>query len=81
MRQKAYYTVDEITNNLYTAGSAWMDESGVEYIGLYHQYSTGETYTQPIWSYNNSVKLIKYENVKKIFHMQEVNPLWDPPLF
>jgi len=64
MRQKTYYTVDEITNNLYTTGSAWMNESGVEYIGLYHQYSTGETYTQPIWSYNNSVKLIKYENVK-----------------
>lgn len=64
MRQKTYYTVDEITNNLYTTGSAWMDESGVEYIGLYHQYSTGETYTQPVWSYSNSVKLIKYENVK-----------------
>ena len=64
MRQKTYYTVDEITNNLYTTGSAWMNESGVEYIGLYHQYSTGETYTQPVWSYNNSVKLIKYENVK-----------------
>ena len=64
MRQKTYYTVDEITNNLYTTGSAWMDESGVEYIGLYHQYTTGETYTQPVWSYYNSVKLIKYENVK-----------------
>ena len=40
-----------------------MYESGVEYIGLYHRYSTGETYTQPVWSYSNSVKLIKYEAI------------------
>ena len=61
MRQKIYYTADEITNNLYTTGSQWMTEDTVEYIGLYHTYITGEIYTQSTWDKNTSKKLITYK--------------------
>ena len=60
MRQKLYYTVDEITNNLYTSGSLWMTESHIEYIGEYHTYITGEVYTDATWNSKTSKKLIKY---------------------
>lgn len=61
MRQKAYYTKDEITPNLYTIGGEWMTTDDVEYKGLYHTYITGETYTQGTWNPKTSVKLIAYD--------------------
>lgn len=61
MRQKAYYTADETIYNLYTTGQEWMTEDMVEYKGLYHQYITGETYTESTWRPDKSVKLIKFE--------------------
>lgn len=61
MRQKAYYTADEIVTNLYTTGSQWMTEDLVEYKGSYHTYLTGEVYTQVNWIPDKSVKLIKFE--------------------
>ena len=61
MRQKAYYTIDEITNNLYTSGGEWMLRDYTEYSGLYHKYITGEAYTQAEWNPKTSKKLIKYE--------------------
>ena len=61
MRIKAFYSADEININLYTMGSEWMTLDGVEYIGLYHTYSTGEAYTQPSWNPNKSTKLIKFK--------------------
>ena len=64
MRQKAFYTKDEITTNLYTTGEEWMTEDAVEYKGLYHTYATGETYTEGSWNQNSSVKLIPYEFVQ-----------------
>ena len=60
-RQKAYYTIDEITNNLYTTGSEWMLQNFTEYKGLYHTYITGEVYTQAKWNPKTSKKLIKYK--------------------
>jgi hypothetical protein len=63
MRKKAFYTINEIQNNLFTTGSQWMTEDGTEYKGLYHQYATGEIFTQPEWNPNYSVKLIPYEDV------------------
>jgi hypothetical protein len=63
MRQKAYYTKDEITANLYTMGGEWMTTDDVEYKGLYHTYATGEIYTQGTWNQNTSVKLIPYERI------------------
>ena len=56
-RQKAYYTIDEITNNLYTTGSEWMLQNFTEYKGLYHTYITGEVYTQAKWNPKTSKKL------------------------
>lgn len=60
-RQKVYYTVDEISENLYTSGSEWMLKDGTEYIGLYHKYTTGEIYTNPTWDFFKSKVLIPYK--------------------
>lgn len=83
MRQKLYYTVDEITNNLYTSGSAWMTESRVEYIGAYHTYITGEVYTDATWNSKTSNKLIKYtvENtaVTAYKKLKKINVKYDMP--
>jgi hypothetical protein len=64
-RKKLYYSADEITNNLYTSGSLLMTELGTEYIGLYHSYITGETYTNGTWNPITSVKLIPYVQSNK----------------
>lgn len=61
MRIKSYYSANEIVNNLYTTGQELMTTDNVEYVGLYHKYTTGEIYSQPIWNKNKSVKLIKYK--------------------
>ena len=61
MRKKIYYSNSEITENLYTPGQQWMTEDSVEYIGLYHSYSTGEVYTEEKWKPNQSKKLLKFE--------------------
>jgi len=60
-RQKSYYSADEITNNLYASKNQLMYTDGTEYIGLYHQYSTGEIYSQSTWNPIISKKLINYE--------------------
>ena len=62
MRIKSYYSANEIVNNLYTTGQELMTTDNVEYIGLYHKYTTGEIYSQPTWDKNKSVKLIKYKD-------------------
>ena len=61
MRIKSYYSANEIVNNLYTTGQELMTTDNVEYVGLYHKYTTGEVYSQPTWDKNKSVKLIKYK--------------------
>jgi len=61
MRIKSYYSTNEIVNNLYTTGQELMTTDNVEYVGLYHKYTTGEIYSQPTWDKNKSVKLIKYK--------------------
>jgi hypothetical protein len=60
-RLKTFYTPDEITTNLYTTGSKLMTEDLVEYVGAYHEYITGEQYTNAIWDSKISKKLIPYE--------------------
>tara|TARA_R110000772_G_scaffold63789_1_gene142661 strand:- start:835 stop:1452 length:618 start_codon:yes stop_codon:yes gene_type:complete len=62
MRIKSYYSANEIVTNLYTPGQELMTTDNVEYIGLYHKYTTGEVYSQPTWDKNKSVKLIKYKD-------------------
>lgn len=61
-RLKLYYPLDEITTNLYTSGKQWMTTDNVEYIGLYHTYTTGEVYTQAAWDLKKSVQLIPYKD-------------------
>ena len=61
-RQKSYYSVDEITNNLYASKNQLMYTDGTEYIGLYHRYSTGEIYSESTWNSIASKKLISYED-------------------
>lgn len=60
MRQKSYYPAAEVKPNLYTTGSEWQTMDGIEYIGLYHMYATGEVYTESKWLENKSKKLVKY---------------------
>ena len=74
MRLKITYLPDEITNNLYTFGKEWMSTDNVEYIGLYHTYSTGETYTEGAWNANKSIKLISYEDATALkFQYKKLN--------
>ena len=63
MRQKSYYTVDELITNLYTNGQELMTEQGVEYRGQYHRYTTGEIYSLNTWNDKLSKKLIAYEDI------------------
>ena len=44
MRQKAYYTKNEIETNLYTTGKQFMLTDRTEYIGLYHRYIVTHLY-------------------------------------
>jgi len=62
MRQRLHYTPNQITNNLHTTGSAWMTEDNVEYVGLFHTYTTGEVYTGQKWTVATSKRLIEYIN-------------------
>jgi len=59
-RIKRYYTIDEITSNLYTSGKELMKTDGAEYIGLYHRYNTGEIYSEATWNPLISIQLITY---------------------
>ena len=61
MRQKEYYSEDEIVKNQYTTGKEYMTKGRVEYIGLYHKYITGEVYTLGDWNSKKSISLIPYE--------------------
>lgn len=63
MRQKVYYTIDEIIPNLYTYGGEVMYPDGTEYRGEYHQYVTGEIYTRKEWHPSLSKELIPYKNL------------------
>jgi hypothetical protein len=62
MRQKAYYTANEITTYQYTNGDEWMLTDGTPYVGLYHTYITGEAFTQPEWNKTTSKKLFVLED-------------------
>jgi hypothetical protein len=74
-RLKLKYSVNEITNNLYTFGKEWMTENDVEYIGLYHTYTTSEVYTRPVWDEQLSVKLVAYTDIAtSIYKYNKLKP-------
>jgi hypothetical protein len=60
MRKRLHYTLNQITENLYTSGSEWMTLDGTEYIGLYHTYITNEIFTQSTWDSKRSKQLFPY---------------------
>jgi len=60
MRNRLHYTPNQITPNLYTTGSQWMTEDGVEFLGPYHTYTTGEIYSQSKWNAKTSKKLVPF---------------------
>ena len=62
-RIKLQYSPKEITTDLYTYGLEWMNDKFKEYKGLYHTYTTGEVYTEPVWHPAKSIKLIPYKDV------------------
>jgi len=49
-RKKLFYTKNQITENLYTAGNEFQLSDGTMYVGLYHRYDTGELYTGGTWN-------------------------------
>ncbi len=59
-RLKLRYSLDEIIPDQYTFGKEWMTEDSIEYIGLYHKYTTGEVYTRPNWDSMLSKSLVAY---------------------
>jgi hypothetical protein len=61
-RIKLQYTPKEIITDLYTYGLEWMTDRQIEYKGLYHKYTTGEVYTEPVWDANKSIILVPYVN-------------------
>ena len=61
-RLKLYYPENQIIRNLYTSGKQFMLETGIEYVGFYHKYSTGEVYTESGWNEFQSKKLIPYRD-------------------
>ena len=64
MRQKAYYTRNEIIPDLYTIGKEYMLSDNTEYIGKYHKYiTTGEIYTLSEWSDRFSKPLKVYKEL------------------
>jgi hypothetical protein len=56
-RKKLFYTKNQITENLYTAGNEFQLSDGTMYIGLYHRYDTGELYTGGTWNVKTSKPL------------------------
>jgi uncharacterized protein YwqG len=64
-RQKVYYPEGQIQKGLYTYGKELMSEDGIEYIGDYHTYSTGEVFTKSTYLRNVSQKLIPYINLSE----------------
>lgn len=63
MRRRIYYTDRQITKNLYTLGKEWQFETGEEYVGPYHTYTTGEVFTQSEWNSTTSKKLVEYKQI------------------
>jgi hypothetical protein len=43
-----------------------MTDQQIEYKGLYHKYTTGEVYTEPMWNSTKSIQLIPYVNTPLI---------------
>jgi hypothetical protein len=67
-RSRTYYPDNFITKNLFTSGKEWMKlEDWSEYIGSYHQYITGETYTESEWNPMKSVRLTRYKERGKSY--------------
>jgi len=61
-RKKIFYSENQITKNLFTKGQELMYlDDWKEYSGYYHQYSTGEKYTERDWDPVKSKRLIRYK--------------------
>ena len=59
MQRPVYTPKNQIKTSLYTYGQEWMTIDDVNYIGLYHQYPNGATYSESEFN-NYSVELKLY---------------------
>lgn len=59
-RLKLRYSPDELILDQYTFGKEFMTDDMIEYVGLYHKYTTGEIYTRPNWDPSLSKPLVAY---------------------
>jgi len=61
-RKKLYYPENQIIRNQFTQGGEWMTiDDWNEYIGFYHSYTNGETFTEKEWNPIKSRKLVPYK--------------------
>lgn len=67
-RLRLQYAKDEIITDQYTYGNELMYEDTIQYIGPYHRYTTGETYTGPIWDESTSKKLVEYQDTTSLLY-------------
>lgn len=68
IRKKIFYPDNQIVKNLVTTGKEWMLlDDWSEYIGSYHRYTTGETYTEKEWDPIKSKRLVKYKEAPPDF--------------
>lgn len=81
-RKKIYYPDGQIQRGLYTNGREWMTEDGVEYVGDYHTYTTGEVFTLASYIVGLSKKLIPYLdlNINAINKKFEYDSLTSSPV-
>lgn len=67
-RSRTYYPENFVTKNLFTSGKEFMlIKDWTEYIGSYHQYITGEIYTESEWNPLKSIRLVKYKERSKSY--------------
>lgn len=59
-RRQIYYTKAQLKEGLITSGKEWMFTDGVEYVGQYHTYTTGEVFSLTKYIEGKSRILIPY---------------------
>jgi hypothetical protein len=67
-RKKIYYPENQIERNLFTKGKEWMTlDDWKEYNGFYHQYATGEVFTEKDWDPIRSKALVRYRDKQESY--------------
>lgn len=72
-RKKIYYPEYQIDKDKFTRGGEFMDSGGVEYIGPYHTYTTGEVFSESEYNQMKSKKLYPLRrDIQNTYKMQQI---------